>query len=74
MVDHEVEDKIATAAEEHPEFKGQAAPRHAVRGHLRLRPGGPAWRLLTDLGFTYPAAVPRSDEEFGGSISVERPT
>ena len=70
----EVEDKIAAAAAEHPEFKGQEAATVTIyEGIFVYGPEDPRGRLLTDLGFTYPAAVSKElPEDFGGSISVEK--
>jgi iron complex transport system substrate-binding protein len=69
----DVEDKIAQAAEDHPEFQGQEAATVTIyEGIFVYGPEDPRGRLLTDLGFVYPAAVSEElPEDFGGSISVE---
>jgi iron complex transport system substrate-binding protein len=68
-----VDDKIAALREEHPEFEGQeAAVATIYEGIFIYGPEDPRGRLLTDLGFTFPASLADvGNIEFGTSISVE---
>ncbi len=70
----DVEDEIAAARKEHPEFEGEeAVALTPYEGIFVYGPQDPRGRFLTELGFAYPEAV-RAElpEEFGGSISPER--
>jgi iron complex transport system substrate-binding protein len=70
----ETEAKLAAAAKAHPEFKGQtAAVATPYRGTYVYGPQDARSRLLTDLGFTFPAELENiGGEEFGGNLSDEK--
>jgi iron complex transport system substrate-binding protein len=69
-----VEDQVAAAREQHPEFEGRRAVTLTPwEGIFVYGPQDPRGRFLIDLGFTFPAALSDAiPEEFGGSISPER--
>jgi iron complex transport system substrate-binding protein len=66
--------QLASAAEEHPEFKGQtAAVATPYQGIWVYGPQDARSRLLTDLGFTFPDALRDvGGDEFGGQLSGEK--
>lgn len=69
-----VKQQIADQAAAHPEFQGQSAVVVTpYEGLFIYGPEDPRSRMLTDLGFTFPAEQFGSDqEEFGESLSAER--
>lgn len=73
MVDA-VDEQIATAAEDNPEFADQEGAVVTVyEGIFVYGDQDPRGRLLTDLGFTFPSAlIEAGATEFGSSISVEQ--
>ena len=70
----EAEAKLASAAEENPEFKGQtAAVATPYQGIWVYGPQDARSRLLTDLGFTFPTALEDvGGDDFGGQLSGEK--
>jgi iron complex transport system substrate-binding protein len=66
--------RLATAAEENPEFKGQtAAVATPYQGVWVYGPQDARSRLLTDLGFTFPEALEDvGGDDFGGQLSGEK--
>ena len=66
--------QLASAAEEHPEFKGEtAAVATPYQGIWVYGPQDARSRLLTDLGFTFPDALRDvGGDEFGGQLSGEK--
>ena len=70
----EVQQQVAAAREEHPEFEGkEAVTLTPYEGIFVYGPQDPRGRFLTDLGFSFPEGVlAELPEEFGGSISPER--
>jgi iron complex transport system substrate-binding protein len=66
--------QLASAAEEHPEFKGQtAAVATPYQGIWVYGPQDARSRLLTDLGFRFPDALRDvGGDEFGGQLSGEK--
>jgi len=65
---------LDAAAAAHPEFKGQtAAVATPYEGIYVYGPQDARSRLLTDLGFTFPAALEDiGGEDFGGNLSSEK--
>jgi iron-siderophore transport system substrate-binding protein len=70
----QTERRIARAAAEHPEFKGQTAANVTdYRGVFVYGPQDVRTRMLEQLGFTYPAALREAfPDEFGGQLSDEK--
>jgi iron complex transport system substrate-binding protein len=70
----EAEAKLAAARKAHPEFEGQtAAVATPYQGIYVYGPQDARSRLLTDLGFTFPAALKDiGGKEFGGRLSDEK--
>jgi iron complex transport system substrate-binding protein len=68
------EQQLADAAKAHPEFKGQtAAVATPYQGIYVYGPQDARSRLLTDLGFTFPAELEDiGGKEFGGQLSDEK--
>jgi iron complex transport system substrate-binding protein len=68
------EKQLADAAAAHPEFKGQtAAVATPYQGIYVYGPQDARSRLLTDLGFTFPAELEDiGGKEFGGQLSDEK--
>jgi iron complex transport system substrate-binding protein len=71
----ETQARLDAVAQEHPEFAGQtAAVATPYQGVYVYGPQDARSRLLTDFGFTFPAAL-RSiggKQEFGGNLSEEK--
>ena len=70
----DVKTQISDAAAAHPEFQGQSAiVVTPYEGLFIYGPEDPRTRMLTDLGFTFPADLFGGDQEkFGESFSAER--
>ena len=71
----QVEGQIATAAREHPEFRGKSAVMATTfQGVYVYGPQDARSRLLADLGFSFPDGLRDvgGKDEFGGNISNER--
>jgi iron complex transport system substrate-binding protein len=66
--------KLAAAAKEHPEFKGQtAAVATPYQGIYVYGPEDARSRLLVELGFTYPKPLEGiGGDDFGGQLSAEK--
>ncbi|WP_112246368.1 iron-siderophore ABC transporter substrate-binding protein [Kribbella monticola] len=69
-----IEDRFAKVRAEHPEFKGKTAlMTSAYQGYFIYGRQDPRSRLLTDLGFSWPADVDKAiGDKFGASISGEK--
>jgi iron complex transport system substrate-binding protein len=69
-----IEDRFAKVRAEHPEFKGRTAlMTSAYQGYFIYGRQDPRSRLLTDLGFSWPAGVDKViGDKFGASVSGEK--
>lgn len=69
-----IEDRFAKVRAEHPEFKGKTAlMTSAYQGYFIYGRQDPRSRLLTDLGFSWPAGVDKViGDKFGASVSGEK--
>jgi iron complex transport system substrate-binding protein len=69
-----IEERFAKVRAEHPEFQGKTAlMTSAYQGYFIYGRQDPRSRLLTDLGFSWPAAVDKViGDKFGASVSGEK--